>query len=108
MKDRLGDAPYNLYGGEPPSQKHSRTSRDAAASIKRHIGPSHRRILAWLDAHPSGGSDERIAADLGMTQNTFRPRRRELQMMEYVCDSGRTELTHSRRDAVIWVRATVA
>lgn len=93
------------YGGEPPSQAHSRTSKDAAASIKRHIGPLHRKILDWLNRHPAGASDERMARELDIGLNTFRPRRRELQLMEYVEDSGRTELTGSRRNAVIWVRA---
>lgn len=95
---------YDLYDGDPPAQKHSRTSRDAAGLIRPNIGPLHRQILGWLDRHPSGATDERMAAELGIVQNTFRPRRRELQMLEYIEDSGRTELTRSRRDAVVWVR----
>lgn len=102
IKDWLGDLPYD---GEPPAQKHSRTSLDAAASIKRRIGPLHHQILNWLDEHPSGASDERMARELDMGLNTFRPRRRELQLMQYIEDSGRTELTRSGRHAVIWVRA---
>jgi hypothetical protein len=96
---------YDLYGGDPPAQKHSRTSLDAASSIKQRIGPLHASILAWLSNHPQGGSDERIARELNMGQNTFRPRRRELQLMGRVIDSGRTELTQARRSAVIWVLA---
>jgi hypothetical protein len=92
------------YDGEPPSQRHSKTSQDAAASIKSKVGNLHRVILAWLDRHPDGASDERMAADLDMVQNTFRPRRRELQLMGYVMDSGRTELTYSGRGAVVWIR----
>jgi hypothetical protein len=102
IKETLGPLPYD---GEPPAQKHSRTSRDAATSIKHHVGPMHRRILDWLDLYPAGGSDERIARELDMGQNTFRPRRRELQLMEYIENSGKTELTRARREAVIWVRA---
>lgn len=98
----MADEPY---GGEPPSQKHSRTSQDAAASIKPHVGPLHRKILNWLGEHPAGGSDERIARELHMVQNTFRPRRRELQLMDFIEDSGRTERTISGRDAVVWIRA---
>jgi hypothetical protein len=93
---------YDLYGGEPPAQRHSATSQEAAASIKQRIGPLHASILAWLRNHPLGGSDERIARELNMGQNTFRPRRRELQLMGRVVDSGRTELTEARRSAVIW------
>lgn len=98
--DLFGD--YGLYGGQPPAQRHSSTSSEAAASIKQHIGPLHARIIGWLKLHPSGGSDERIAEGLNMGQNTFRPRRRELQLMGRVVDSGRTELTQSGRNAVIW------
>jgi hypothetical protein len=93
------------YGGEPPSQKHSPTSIAAAASIKMRIGPMHRKILAWLEQNPSGASDERMARVLGIGQNTFRPRRRELQLLGRIKDSGRKELTDSGSDAVIWVLA---
>ena len=37
--DLFGRAPYN---GEPPSQKHSDTSRRAAAQIKYRVGDLHR------------------------------------------------------------------
>jgi hypothetical protein len=93
------------YNGQPPSQSHSPTSVEAAESIKCRVGPLHRQIIDWLGRHPGGATDERMAADLDMGQNTFRPRRRELQLGELVRDSGRTERTKSGRNAVIWVLA---
>ncbi|GAB9179448.1 hypothetical protein [Bradyrhizobium diazoefficiens] len=97
---------YNLYRGTPPHQQHSETSREAATKARRTVGKSHQRILSWLGEHPEGGSDERIAAALNMNQNTYRPRRCELQQMGYVTDSGRMELTRSGSNAVVWVRVS--
>jgi hypothetical protein len=99
--DLFGD--YDLYDGDPPHQRHSATSRDAAVSIRKHIGPLHRRILGWMTEHPDGGSDERVARLLDMAQNTYRPRRIELTQMGRVKDSERRELTQAARLAVVWV-----
>jgi hypothetical protein len=40
---------------------------------------------------------------LEIIQNTFRPRRRELELMGYIVDSGRIEQVRSGRDAVVWI-----
>lgn len=98
MRDLFNTVPY----GGPPAQRHSRTSQKAAASIKYRIGDLHRAILQWLESNPQGACDERMAGELDMGLNTFRPRRRELQLMGYVEDSGRTEMTKSGRGAVVW------
>jgi len=100
QKDLFED--YALYDGDPPHQRHSETSREAAASIRKHIGPMHKLIINWMTANPAGGSDERVAHLLGMVQNTYRPRRIELTQMGRLHDSGRTELTQSGRSAVVW------
>jgi hypothetical protein len=88
------------YRGEPPAQSHSQTSIAAAASIKKSIGPLHKRILAYLKSNPS--TDEEIMDALDMGGNTERPRRRELELMGRIIDSGKTRLTRSRRLAVVW------
>lgn len=93
------------YGDLPPHQKHSATSRAAAASIKKKIGPLHQRVLDYLDNHPDGAFDEQLGDDLHMPMNTLRPRRRELQLMGRVKDSGRIGYTKSGSAAVIWVKA---
>ena len=103
MKDLFGDTPYELYGGQPPHQRHSSTSKIAARSIRHRIGPLHLRILDYLKRHPLGACDERLGRELDMPMNTLRPRRRELQLMGRIKDSGRTELTLSGRPAVIWI-----
>lgn len=90
------------YRGEPPSQAHSPTSIKAAQQIKKAIGPLHIRILAHLEKHPDGATDEEIMAALDMPGNTERPRRRELQQMGKIVDSGETRRTKSGREAVVW------
>lgn len=94
-------AQYDLFGGEPPSQRHSETSRAAAAAIKQRIGPLHLKLIKYLRGR-DGATDEEMQADIPMPANTQRPRRRELELMGEIIDSGRVRLTHSRRLAVIW------
>ena len=95
---------YPFYDGDPPSQRHSRTSRAAAGSIKPRIGPLHRRILDFLDRRGSlGATDEEMQQVLDMAANTQRPRRRELQLAGRVEDSGAERLTKAARRAVVWI-----
>lgn len=89
------------YRGEPPSQAHSPTSRAAAESIKPKVGPLHREILTHLGII-FDSTDEEMQTDLSMSPNTQRPRRRELQLMGLVVDSGKTRPTRSGRAAVVW------
>jgi hypothetical protein len=43
-----------------------------------------------------------MQVDIPMAANTQRPRRRELELMGHVIDSGRVRHTHAGREAVIW------
>ena len=112
MKDLFGDIPlpeagrsreYDYYDGSPPAQKHSRTSRAASSRIKGHIGPSHAAIIQFLTNNPRGATDEEMQAQIPMSANTQRPRRIELTQDDRVVDSGRSKLTRSRREAVVWI-----
>lgn len=96
-------ASYSLYDGNPPAQKHSATSRAAAAQIKQKIGPLHLQIIKFLTEHPRGATDEQMQAEIPMGANTQRPRRVELTQLGRVVDSGRRERGASRREAVVWV-----
>lgn len=94
---------YDLFGGEPPHQRHSDTSKAAAVQIKSRIGPLHQKIIAYLSLCGSAGAtDEQMQRCIPMGANTQRPRRIELMHMGKVEDSGRRELTGSRRAAVVW------
>jgi hypothetical protein len=108
MKELLGDTPYELYGGVPPHQKHSATSEAAAVSVQQRIGPLHKKILNYLEQNPVGATDEQLMEQLDMGGNTLRPRRRELQLMGRIGDSGKTRLTRSGRNAVVWRIAAMA
>lgn len=96
---------YALYDGNPPSQRHSATSRAAASRIKKRIGPLHLQIIKFLTEHPLGATDEQMQAEIPMGANTQRPRRVELTQLGRVVDGGRRKLTASKREAVVWVIA---
>jgi hypothetical protein len=100
QKDLFG---YPLYGGKPPSQKHSETSRAAAERIKSRIGPLHAEVVEFLKSHAGGATDEEMQRDIPMPANTQRPRRVELTEMGRIVDSNRRKLTRSKRHAVVWV-----
>lgn len=91
----------DLLNYEPPHQRHSDTSKAAADSIKHVIGPLHVKVLDALEV--SGGlTDEELCDLLCLGGNTLRPRRRELELMNRVRDSGKRRRTMSGRQAVIW------
>jgi hypothetical protein len=97
-RDLFGDLPY---GGEPPSQRHSDTSRAAAARIKKRVGPLHIQLLNFL-AEVGSATDEEMQDGIPMPANTQRPRRCELCQMGRIKDSGLRRLTDAKREAVVW------
>jgi len=97
----------DLYGGEPPHQKHSDTSTGAADQLPEERRRTLRaRVMAKIAASgDDGATDEEIQIAFEMEGNTERPRRRELQLGGLIVDSGRRRLTTSGRQAVVWVTA---
>jgi len=89
-----------------PYQRNSTTSQEAARSVDKTSGHDRQRVLAYLMDHAEGATDEAIAEALGLAGNTLRPRRRELQILEHVKDSGRYARTRSGRRATVWVAAS--
>ena len=86
-----------------PYQKHSPTSRAAAASID-NAASLRARVYRLIEERESwGATDIEIQNELNMDGNTERPRRRELQRAGKIKDSGRTRKTPSGRSAVVWV-----
>lgn len=85
----------------PPFQRHSPTSRAAAASVKESA-PTLREAVLRLLRDRGPGTDHEIAAALGIDGSTARPRRVELVRLGLVEDSGKQALTPSGRKAVIW------
>ncbi len=87
------------------AQNHSTDSIAAAQNSAPHIGPLHSRVLSFLRLAQAGATDEELMDGTGIAPNTLRPRRRELQIMGSVKDSGATRPTKSGRKAVVWVVA---
>lgn len=54
-------------------------------------------------AGPDGIIDETGARRLGMRQQTYTPRRRELAQAGLVVESGRRQRTTSGRTAAVWI-----
>lgn len=76
------------------------TSARAARDIAPKAGSQRARILSALAEH-GGLTDLEIAGQLGLLDNSVRPRRTELVSGGYVVDSGRTR-THRGREWVVW------
>jgi len=85
------------------AQNNSTTSIATAENIVRHVGPLHSRVLAYLRDPQAGATDEELMDGTGIAPNTLRPRRRELQIMGRVKNSGATRPTKSGRKAVVWI-----
>lgn len=97
----MGDE-YPFYGGTPPHQRHSNTSREAAVKVASKSKTLREKVFAYLEARPEGATDDEIQVDLDMQSDTERPRRRELQKAGRVVDSGYVRNTRSGRSAVVW------
>lgn len=97
----------DLFAGYAPHQRHSDTSRAAADELAEMRKNTLRAaVLAYISLHgPDGATDEEMQLALEMEGNTERPRRRELQLVGLVIDSGRRRLTTNNRQAVVWVTA---
>jgi hypothetical protein len=104
---REPEAVLPLFLKAPPAQRHSVTSRAAAASLTpAKLTGDRLRIYRYLRTRPDGATDEEIAAALAMNANTERPRRVELQKIGMIRLSG-TRATASGRKANVW-QATAA
>lgn len=81
----------------------SETSRDAAASIRRHLPALESRVLVFI-AGRDGTTNDEIELALGMNGSTVRPRVVELRARGLVEDSGVRRPTRSGRPAIVWRR----
>jgi hypothetical protein len=85
---------------DPPYQRHSDTSKAAAEKIKPVLGRLQQLVFISIESWPA--TDEELCLRLPISANTVRPRRRELQQMGLIRDSGRRRPTISGRYAVVW------
>lgn len=92
---------YPFYDGTPPHEA-ADTSKHAAESIERAAVSLQHQALVAIKAAPAGLTDEEGIAATGMAANTWRPRRRELELAGLIHHEG-TRLTKSKRRAKVWV-----
>lgn len=82
------------------------TSAQAAAAVKPKTPSQRQRVLAAIRAAGSRGlTDEQIVEQVGLGPNSGRPRRKELQEMGLVRDSGLRRRTVSGAEAAVWIAA---
>lgn len=81
------------------------TSHAAAASLSEEaVGRLERQVLEALRAAgPEGLTTREIAAKTGIDWGSVTPRMPKLVKAGLVIDSGRTRLTGSNRQAIVWV-----
>lgn len=80
----------------------SKTSQDAATSIRSGAATLRTRVLNYLRDRRDGATDDEMQWALGMNPSTQRPRRVELCVEGLVVDSGKRRPTKSGRAATVW------
>lgn len=93
---------YTYPDGLPGHVAHSRTSREAAQSIKDATGNLEKIVLDYLVSQGDyGATDHEIDSALE-PESTLRPRRVGLHKKGQVEDSGERRQTKSGRWATVW------
>jgi predicted ArsR family transcriptional regulator len=98
MNDLFDDQPY---GGIPPHQKHSETSKDAAVSVMNSVATIRARIYALIKA-TGGRTRDECEVELRLAMQTVSPRFCELAKMGLIEDGGIRRETRRGRKAVVW------
>lgn len=95
---------YDLYGGVPPHQKHSDTSREAAYLAMPTCNEKQRLVFAFLEqCGVRGATDEEMQTGIPMAANTQRPRRRELELKHLIVKTLIVRQTRARRYAHVYM-----
>lgn len=81
-----------------------KTSRDAAADIRKHLPALEGKVLVFIAGRPEGATNDEIETALGLIGSTVRPRVVELRARGLVRDSGKTRKTRTGRAAIVWER----
>jgi len=92
----------NLFS-EPAHANARTTKRAAAVAIRPTAGRQRMKVLAFLQSQAAiGATDEQIQLALDLTGNSERPRRKELETLDLIEDSGDVRPTVAGRAAVVW------
>jgi hypothetical protein len=85
------------------------TSLAAAALVFPKTGTQRMRVLdAIIKAGSNGMTDPELADQLGIGDNSERPRRKELLEQGWVIDSGLRRPARGLGDSIVWVLAPAA
>jgi hypothetical protein len=99
---------YDLYGGLPPHERNSETSREAAKQIEPSAQTLRQRILCEITARGAHGMTcDEVEVALAMRHQTASARIRELFLKDQIVSRG-TRKTRSGRPANIWVKKTTS
>jgi hypothetical protein len=103
MTGKLTLTPVLFYGQDPPAQRHSRPSVEAAEAIRPSTNRLRQRVFDYIESRGAdGATDQECQKDLGMDESTQRPRRWELAQARLITQAG-TRRTKSGRAATVWV-----
>ena len=96
------------YGGLPPYQKGSDTSREAARSVARGAPTKRAEVYGYILARgDDGATDAEIEGGLSMLRQSVCARRNELVKLGMIRDSGRRRTSlHTGRRCAVWVVRT--
>lgn len=85
---------YPFYGGLPPHQAHSRTSRAAAINALRRAEADRTRVLDYIRAcGPAGATSDEVQAALSLSHQTGSARVAECLQGGLLVETGTTRLT---------------
>jgi predicted ArsR family transcriptional regulator len=93
--------PAAPYGGHPPFEKSSDTSRAASESVDVSAGTMRAKVLEAIKLH-RGMTCDQIELHLGLRHQTASARVRELVLMGKLRDAGIRRPTRSGRMAAVW------
>jgi hypothetical protein len=94
--------PIKPYGGHPPYQKTSQTSKEAADSVVGSADGWRAKVFELVKTNGGLTMDE-AQVILGQKSQTVTPRFRELFLAGLIIKSGERRLTRSGRNADVWV-----
>lgn len=106
--------PYNNNRNQLPYVKESKTSKDAADSMKHHAPTTLRRVFDYIEKQgPHGSTDDEIEAALDLKHQTASARRRDLEKMGLITKQWKpcgtkyvVRKTRSGRNAGVYIRTS--
>ena len=99
MKDQ-----YDLFGGLPPHQKTSRTSRLAAIAARKTFQSVLNRVFAFYKSQGEiGATNDEVSFSLGIPIQTICARKRELELKGLIVPANRMRKTRRGRFAEVYI-----